>query len=71
MQLGIYRGVCVRHWAGGKRGGGGVILHLRAGTSVGIVDFPSMVLDGLPSWDSKGIGGADPRWSCLSSGVVR
>ena len=33
------------------------------GPSVGMVDVPSMVLDGLPSCGARGLGGADSRWS--------
>ena len=62
-----FTAVCVRHWAGAKKGG----CFAPTGTSVGIVDFPSMVLDGLPSCGAKGMGGADQRWSCLLGGVVR
>ena len=53
--------VCVP-WAGGKKKGGLGGHFVPAGTSVGIVDVPGMVLDGLQSRGAKGKGSA-PGWS--------
>ena len=56
VQLGIYRSVCASLGTRKKGGRGGCFAP--TGTSMGIVDFPSMVLDGLPSCGAKGMGGA-------------